>query len=61
MIVSGSNDKTIKLWSSEIGQLLKTIEGHTESVNCINYSPDGKIIVSGSSDKKIKLWSCETG
>jgi WD40 repeat protein len=27
-IVSGSGDKTIKLWNTETQQLLKTFEGH---------------------------------
>lgn len=30
--------------------------GHSDSVNCVTYSPDGQLIVSGSSDKTIKLW-----
>ena len=35
--------------------------GHTESVNSVAFSPDGKTIASGSSDNTIKLWNAETG
>ncbi|KAF7966723.1 hypothetical protein HWV62_37265, partial [Athelia sp. TMB] len=52
-LVSGSlND-----WPSA----LKTIEGHTENVISVSYSPDGKHIVSGSWDRSICIWDAETG
>ncbi|KAF7974592.1 hypothetical protein HWV62_11868 [Athelia sp. TMB] len=40
---------------------LKTIEGHTETVVSVSYSPDGKHIVSGSWDRSICIWDAETG
>ena len=60
-VVSGSNDKNIKLWSVETGQEIKTLVGHSDAVHSVAFSPDGKTVVSGSSDEKIKLWSVETG
>ena len=35
---------------------IKTLTGHSNSVNSVNYSPDGKYLASGSSDKSIKIW-----
>ncbi|MBI4850825.1 MAG: AAA-like domain-containing protein [Acidobacteria bacterium] len=35
---------------------LVTFKGHTNGVNSIAFSPDGKFLASGSSDKTIKLW-----
>jgi WD40 repeat protein len=55
-IVSGSLDKTIKLWDSTTGDLQKTLTDHSESVHTVAFSPDGKQIASGSWDKTIKLW-----
>ncbi|KAL4928943.1 uncharacterized protein BDV17DRAFT_298409 [Aspergillus undulatus] len=40
-------------WSPE----LQTLEGHSRWVNCVGFSPDGKIIASASVDRTIKLWS----
>ncbi|MGH9835324.1 MAG: WD40 repeat domain-containing protein, partial [Blastocatellia bacterium] len=37
--------------------LLKTLEGHTDNVNCLAISPDGQVLVSGSSDNTVRLWT----
>ena len=60
-IVSGSGDRTIKIWDANTGKCLKTLEGHECAVYSISYSPDGKNIVSGSADKTIKIWEANTG
>ena len=61
MIVSGSYDKTVKLWVISAGFLLKTFEGHLDNVNTVAFSPNGAIIASGSRDKLINLWETSTG
>ena len=37
------------------GGLIRTLEGHSDSVNAIALTPDGKTVISGSDDKTIKL------
>jgi WD40 repeat protein len=59
--LSGSSDKTIKLWDVATGKEIRTFNGHTESVNSVCFSPDGKQALSGSWDKTIKLWDVATG
>merc|ERR1712100_696739 len=61
-IVSGSRDKTIKLWNTR-GECKYTIqadgaEGHTEWVSCVSFSPNAShpLIVSGGWDKLVKVW-----
>ena len=51
-LVSGSSDKTIKLWDMQTGGVVKTFEGHTGCVLSISISGDCNI-VSGSDDKII--------
>ena len=34
---------------------------HSDSVNSVAFSPDGKTIVSGSDDKTIKVWDAGNG
>ena len=61
-IVSGSYDKTIRIWDAETGAAVgNPLEGHTDGVYSVAYSPDGRHIVSGSYDKTIRIWNAETG
>ncbi len=59
--MSGSADKTIRIWDVESGECIKTLIGHQEDVWRVIYSPDGKYIISGSHDRTIKIWDVETG
>ena len=41
--------------------LKKTLTEHSDSVNSVCFSPDGRYIASGSFDKTIKLWEVGSG
>ncbi|NIM15632.1 MAG: NACHT domain-containing protein [Candidatus Aminicenantes bacterium] len=60
-MVSGSDDKTVKVWDLESGHLIKTLEGHVHYVLSVFISPDNRWIASGSSDHTVKLWDLENG
>src|SRR5258707_768420 len=61
-IVSGSRDKTIRIWDAETGAAVgEPLKGHARNVSSAAYSPDGRHIVSGSWDKTIRIWGAETG
>jgi len=61
ILVSGSWDKTIKIWNLETGALIGTLTGHSDRVNSVAISSDGKMLVSGSSDETIKFWNLYNG
>ena len=60
-IISGSWDKTIKIWNANYGVCLQTLEGHSSFVGPVAYSPDGTKIISGSEDETVKIWDANTG
>ena len=60
-LVSGSGDKTIKVWDVEAGKETLTLRGHTDGVTSLALSPDGKRLFSASKDGTIKVWDTATG
>ncbi len=53
--------REIEIWDYFRGEHLITLKGHRESVESLQYSPDGKWLVSSSQDKLIILWQVHTG
>ncbi|KAJ8596235.1 WD40 repeat-like protein [Rhizopogon salebrosus TDB-379] len=105
-IISGSADKTIRLWDLQAGKEIedarfvgeqevdvvaisrdgrwvvtagelggvykvranevktgsvKTFEGHSQWIICIDISMDSKLLASGSWDHTVRIWSLDTG
>ena len=38
-----------------------TLTGHSDYVQSVAYSPDGRHIVSGSGDRTVKIWDAQGG
>jgi serine/threonine protein kinase len=60
-VVSGSKDKTVRLWDLATGQEVRRFTGHESTVRSVAVTPDGKYVVSGSGDKTVRLWELATG
>lgn len=63
-LVSGSRDKTIRIWNLDTLRLVHPpLAGHTASVLCLQFDerPDQDIVVSGGSDCRVILWRFSTG
>ncbi|XP_013199187.2 transducin beta-like protein 3 [Amyelois transitella] len=56
IIVTGSQDKTAKLWTEDLS-LLGILKGHRRGVWCAKFSPVDQVIMTSSADCSIKLWS----
>jgi len=50
-IVSGSRDKSVRVWDASSGIELKVLNGHTNWVTSVAISNNSAQIVSGSHDK----------
>jgi WD40 repeat protein len=51
----------IKLWDVAQGTLLATLQGHTNQINDMAFSPDGTLLISGDQDGLVRLWSVPGG
>ena len=56
-LVSGSWDKTIRLWDVPTSKSEKIFKGHTKDVLCIAFSHDERLIFSGGMDNTLKYWN----
>ena len=61
--VSGSEDKTIKLWNINTQlnknykiEEIETFKGHKKAVKSVDFNNTGRLIVSGSEDNTVKIW-----
>ncbi len=50
----------VSLWSVEKEAVVQTLEGHTEQVESLTYSPDGRLLVSAGGDAA-RIWNLDTG
>ena len=60
--ITGSYDRTCKIWDTATGGELLTLEGHKNVVYAIAFNnPFGDKVVTGSFDKTAKIWDATTG
>ncbi|KAG1792993.1 uncharacterized protein HD556DRAFT_1444087 [Suillus plorans] len=60
-MVTGSCDKTLRLWDLKTGVVLKNMEGHRSDVQVLTVSGDGQLIASGDLKGDVIIWHGETG
>ena len=62
LLASGSDDRTIRLWSPATGEPVGgLLTGHAAKVFTLAFSPDGSLLASGSTDRTVRLWEARTG
>jgi WD40 repeat protein len=59
-LVSGSRDKTVRVWDLKTGEKVAILQGHTWDVNSVAFSADGSRVISGSDDNTVRVWDLQT-
>ena len=54
--VTGSEDKTIKVWNPSTYTVLVNLDANDDAVYSLAYSADEGVIVSGSADNTVRTW-----
>ncbi|HOD82646.1 MAG: translocation protein TolB [Planctomycetes bacterium ADurb.Bin126] len=61
LALTGSFDKTVRVWEVESGRFLRMLDGHAQRVRSVAWSPDGRLALSGSLDATVRVWDVESG
>jgi WD40 repeat protein len=56
VVVSGSDDGTVRVWDVERAIQLRELDGHSDWVRAVAVFPDGKHVASVSDDHTIRIW-----
>lgn len=59
VVMTGSYDKTVRIWNLETGELIRTLEGHTRCVRALQF--DSAKLVTGAMDNTLKIWDWHAG
>ena len=56
VLASGSDDRTIILWSTDDWQRLGVLTGHTDRVHRLAFGPAGDLLLSAGDDATLRWW-----
>ncbi|CAK4616433.1 unnamed protein product [Aphanomyces euteiches] len=60
-IITGSDDRLVKIWSARTGDLLYTLHGHVGNITDMDIDPSNGLLVTSSDDKTARVWEIATG
>ncbi|KAF5838918.1 WD40 protein [Dunaliella salina] len=61
MLATASADKTVKVWRTDTGELLQTLQGHAQGISDVAWTMAENYLCTASDDHTLKLWDVQTG
>ena len=59
--LASNQGRIVMVWGIEKGQRDLTLQGHTDMVTDVCWSPDGRRLASASKDGTVRVWNAATG
>jgi WD40 repeat protein len=56
-VVTGSIDRTARIWQTATGETVAQLVGHKAPVQRTSFSADGLRVLTASSDGTLRIWS----
>jgi small GTP-binding protein len=61
-VLTGSDDRTVRLWDLDTGRCLRVLQGHTSYVDAVSWSAgQRRVLSSETGDSSLRLWNLDTG
>ena len=61
LLISGSQDGVVVISSLATGKVIKTLNGHTDTVESVSFCAKLPLAASGSMDNKVIIWDINSG
>ncbi|KAJ0393969.1 hypothetical protein ATCC90586_007835 [Pythium insidiosum] len=61
VVITGADDRLIKIWSLETGHLRFTLRGHVGNITDLAVNHSNTLLASSSDDKTVRVWELSTG
>ncbi|GAA1991621.1 serine/threonine-protein kinase [Amycolatopsis minnesotensis] len=61
VVTGAAHTGAIRLWDVETGDCVRTMTGHTSTVQALSMSDDARFLFSGAQDATVRFWRTDTG